>query len=197
MPTAKPIVRFLVIASCCYALLLALWPVLGGAYSSAFTSIANVAFHTFGSTGTVRFDSLSPMPGEEFDCKLQLRNTRTVAGLSQPISTRLLGYVPTIVTLSLFVATVAADRRRWKALVVALAAIHLFITLRLAIMLLAYFSGDNQVAQFSFGRFADGAIGFLNDLFTRSITTHYLVPVILWLVLITACSRHPAHRDAA
>jgi hypothetical protein len=188
MPTGKSIIRFILTACCLYALLLGFWPVFAGVYATSFRTMGGIAFHTFGSSGTVRFESIASPSERDFDCIVRVHNTRTGAGLSQTASSKLLGYIPTIMTMSVFIATVAADRRRWRSLIAAMAVIHVFIALRLAIMLLDLFSGKDHVAQFDFGGATRGVIGFLNDLFTQSLTMNCVVPLVLWMALVVSRS---------
>lgn len=175
------------------ALLLAAWLVIGPMYATAFRAAGNVAFGSFGANAAVDFHApaIADATGESgrsggsggMESEVSLSNTRTHARVHRLISARFLGYVPTVMTASLILATPIPIRRRWRALAWGLALIQLYVALRIWLMLLAGFSGDSAVATFSLGGFAESVLSSLFGLFSVSIIGCYLGPILIWILV--------------
>lgn len=159
------------------------WTVAGPAYAAAFRTAGGVLFSTFGPNATVTFHASAAADETPMDTLARLRNTQSHAIGRLPISIRLLGYLPTALLIALVAATPLPWRKRIAALIVGLIFVNLFIALRVGLLLLATFSGDNELAIISPDGFAASALHWSSEFIATSPTGSWLGPIIIWMAV--------------
>ena len=103
MLRSRPIVAFAVRFLLVYGLLMALWPVVCGAYREVFRTGGDALFRSFGS---VRFRALAEIHGMN-DTKIFVKAGESSQWTWMKISTRHVGYISTAAVVGLIVATPA------------------------------------------------------------------------------------------
>ena len=209
MHEPKAIARFAILSMAVYALLTWMFPLCEREYAAWFRGTGNVALARlwFWPEGSVRFldlhssdpigDISAHLPGKlprgfkppeaegVKDTLLLLQNRETPAhfGLLRT-SSRIMGFTPTAVLLSLALATPIRWRRRFWVLLWGLVLVHVFIVARLTVLVVNNgFAADKPYALFHPGRFAIDLLHRLDEVMTDNPTFSYLVPVFLWLVV--------------
>jgi hypothetical protein len=124
----KAIVGFFVWFLIVYGALMALWPVVADEYGAFFRASGAMIFGSFGSTRTVRFQTLAEPDGTN-DTSLTIRNRAAPKSMELHTSSRRVGYFPTVILAGLILATPVPWRRRALALLWGLLLIHGFISL--------------------------------------------------------------------
>lgn len=165
-----------------YALLMAPWPGLRGAYGTYFRACANVAYRYIGSDGVVRFLPLSP-PTADGDTKMKLGNRETRAIRRVGIDSRRIGYTPTAFLIALILATPVVWTRRGKALVGGLILIHAYMILAVGVVLLKWFSADHPVALVEFTPFWRQMLLNAVQVLVFAPFTWVAVPTAVWILV--------------
>ncbi len=151
-------------------------------YGAFFRGGVNLVYGSFGSQGRVRCRPLSPpVPNHDMEITLENRVTggmKTIAGDS-----RLQGYLPTMFTVALLVASPIPWRRRWRALAWGFALINAYVALRVLVFLLWEFSGEGGPAFIPLGQFWRSVVGYLYWLLVVSFAGVYVVPIPLWFLV--------------
>lgn len=120
----------------------------------------------------------------EHDINIVVGNTSNLQGSDKPkTSSRNLGYMPTAVLAALVLATPIAWKRRWISLVMGLLAVHLFIAMRVALVLVKLFHGDAGYCLFRWSAPWDRALEEAFRIISEVPATTYVVPLILWLAV--------------
>lgn len=164
-----------------YGLLVLPWPGLREGYAAFFRAGGDVLFGSFGHVGAVRFQPLDS-PGK-LDTAIVFGNRRTRAGGLTRIPSRHMGYLPTAVLICLVLATPISWPRRARALLWGLLLVHGFIALRLLLLILVGFSGDNPLALFAFHPHLRETLVFVGVMSSVSPVVSYVVPVLLWALV--------------
>jgi hypothetical protein len=94
------------------------------------------------------------------------------------------GYLPTALLVSLIVSTPVTWKRRGWALVWGLLLIHLFILLRVWLLLLYEFRTGTAVGFYNFGGFARLVLRIMVEGISISPVTSCIVPVLIWMMVI-------------
>ncbi len=165
-----------------YGLLTAPWPGVQACYSTAYRAVANSLFGSFGSEGIVRFE-LRPSQGKWADTSVTIARRGSSEGIVIPHSPRLRGYLPTVELIALILATRVPWSRRWRALMWGLVWVHGYILLKLVIALLHAYDGTDPWCLYALGPFSSKVLHGTYEVFVRSGTTPFLVPVFLWLLV--------------
>jgi hypothetical protein len=174
------VVRFLIV----YALLMIPWPGLEQAYSAVFRMGANVTYGLFGGDVGIRFRP--PKEGEgEADAEITLskRHGNAMATRHIPTQARHLGYRPTAVAVALLLATPNPWRRKWRGLFWGLLAVHVFIGLRVGLLLIEALSQDTAVQAFTLSSFWDAVLSRAIPALVRAPAGSYIVPILIWLLV--------------
>ena len=165
-----------------YSLLMAPWPELQNAYRAAYMGAGQFLFQTLMSPDTIRFEAPDTVE-REVDTVVFVRYRETGGWITLGINSRQGAYLPTVVLASLILATPVPWSRRGVSVLWGLVLIHLFIVVRLTIVVLsAYFwmRGPNTGADASLWtkvfvagvKFAATGQGL-----------GYIVPTIIWLLV--------------
>jgi hypothetical protein len=139
----RPLLRFVLMFAVVFGALMAAWPVAGSAYAHAFRAVAQKVFGKWSGDARVQF-----VPGRDgfLDSEAQLFNRRSVrpgaavVGDRAKFSTRYLGWMPTIFFVALAAASPVPWRRRFLALGLGLALVHLLIAANLFTFLHHHFA---------------------------------------------------------
>ena len=162
-----------------------LWLVVKPAYAACFRSGANLLLGSFGSGGEVEFRPLSADIGHT-DTKVVCTNRNAPDWQDEAlrISSRYVGYVPTVALISLVMATPMAWRRRLWALLWGVPLVYGFVALRLAMALLNKFSYDNPIRAVELSLSAKNAVLYVNDAISGSIfMCDFVAPTVIWVIV--------------
>jgi hypothetical protein len=162
-----------------YGLLMILWLAVAPAYAPAFRFASQLLFGSIGPV-TVRFEPLSQPEGRHLDTRMVFRHTQMGSGGSLAISSRFIGYAPTVIAAALVLATPLPRGRRVRALLWALGMIQAYVGLRLWLLILSLLCGQHEGAIFKMGPTADNVLGFAAELISNSLAGTYLGPIIIW-----------------
>ncbi len=164
-----------------YAAAVAAWSPLGRIYANMFRSGANMVFGSFGPAGVVKFNRPTEQD-RDIDTTAVLRKHGAPQQGQWPLSSRFLGYLPTAFVVALAVSTPLMWRRRVWLLLIALVLVHGFIAWRLWIGLYVNYCGPHTFCQFTPGKFWWTTASYLMDVSTKSISTSFLAPAIIWVI---------------
>lgn len=206
----KVVIKFSLIATAVYAVLSWTWPMFAPAYARYFQGFGNVAFSQFWfwPQGEVDFldlklepDALrrkvnvklpAPLP-DAFKLPkaagvvdtlmiLKNRDVPAVPGFVRT-SSRLIGYTPTAVLLSLVLATPIAWKRRWWLLFWSMLLVHVVVAIRLTALLLraGFADPQKQYALFHPGALMQDLIHRGGVILADNPTFAYIVAVFVWI----------------
>jgi hypothetical protein len=182
MITRAQIITFFALLALINALLLIPWPWWTDAYARGFRNAANVLFDSIGSQGRVQFE-----PGENpaaiEESQVVLRNLGSGAKARMAFSCRLTGWLPTALTAALIMATPLPWRRRIAALVAGLVLVHVFIAVRVWILLIKVFSAPDTLAVYSPAPLVRGLVSALADVISISLIGAFLGPLVIWMLV--------------
>jgi len=99
-------------------------------------------------------------------------------------SSRYVGYMPMATLAAFILATPAKWRRRGIAFLWGLLFIHVFVILRLTLMLAVGFNGTKGYSLFQLTPFWSKTLGYLENILQDDPTVSFVVPAFLWLVLL-------------
>ncbi len=175
------------------------WTGLFEGYSAFSRAAGNAVFGSFGSGGMVRFRPLPEASGG-MDTEIAIRNVRSPVVGRLPHSNRFSGYLPTVETAALILATPIAWPRRWKALLWGMLLINGFVALRIWITLLRGFSMDQPCALYHPSPFWREALTHLYNYVAISPTCSFVIPALIWILVsfrssdLAAMASARAHR---
>jgi len=165
-----------------YALFLVLWAAAGNVYIAAYRTIGTSVFRTLFPSWDVVIEA-ARRPTDMWDSQLVQYNRRTQTRGIQPFGARYQGFAPTSVLMSLILASPLRWRRRGRALLWGLAAVHVWIALSIWLMIVDGYSGANAVAIYSFSPSVDYVLSFVTFLVTASTVPRYALPIFLWALV--------------
>ncbi len=119
------------------------------------------------------------------DTLMVLKNRTTPGSFGQlRTSSRLMGFEPTAVLLSLFLATPTTWRRRGWGILWGLVAIHVFIVVRVSLTLAANgFAADKKYALFGLSESWTQFLTRAEEVLVSNPTVSFTVPVFIWLLV--------------
>jgi hypothetical protein len=169
---------FLALTGAIFFSLLMAWPVVGGAYRSAFIGGANVLLHTHGRDVRVVF---SPIPEERgHDVRMEVRNHRAGMMVPRHLGTRYPPYVLTALLIALIVATPLPWRRRLIALALGLIILNAYLYGVLLVTVVRVLSREGPARLHELSSFWDGTLEFVMHHTTHSPTFSTVIPVVIW-----------------
>ncbi len=178
--TRGRVLTFLLATPALYVLLAIAWPTIGPMYASAYQATATSLFGRFGE-GRVTVGP--PAPGERFDSSVSVGRPPSKVIGTRGHSSRLIGYLPTVLTGALIICTPLPWRRRVRALVWGLALVHAFIAIRIVIGLLQFFSLDAPWRVVEPGPFGRTMIDASYQTLALAPTASFLAPVAIWAMV--------------
>jgi len=164
-----------------YGLLLLAWPLIGFVYRPVYCALGNLAFE--GGEASAHFQQRAPGPRDDgFDIEVVLtrRGPPPVTGRMNS-SSRLVGYLPTVILLALILATPISWRRRWRALWIGGLLVTAFVALRMAIPLLQTFSAPGPLQVHERGALAHWLLSVLDRAFLAAPASWFVVPIFIWI----------------
>ncbi len=189
----------MIVAAAFYVGLMAPWPGLQRGYAYLFRSGGNILFARFWfwPEAGVRFlDPTSLKPGDlapgtptiqatgTLDTLMELRTRGAPQVGYLRVSSRYVGYGPTVVVIALVLATPLGLWRRGRALFWGLLWIHVFIALRLTLTLtVGGFAADKKYALFDPSPFLSGFLTRAESLFSDDPTVSFVVPTVIWFLV--------------
>ena len=206
----KLIIRFAVLVVVFYALLMIPWPGLERGYAGIFRAGGDAMFSRFWfwPSGNVRFlDLHSEKLFEELDAATPGQLPRGVklpeaAGVKDTLmvlmnsakpgplgllrtSSRYLGYEPLAAVIALSLATPIVWRRRIWVLLWGLFWVHIFIALRLSLMLAGeFFNPAKKYALAHASEFSLKTLGRAEEVFSDNPTATLVIAMFIWLIAV-------------
>lgn len=176
----KRISWFFVCSVFVYALLVAPWHGAQDAYETCFQAGGNLLFGTIGEHGTAKFAPPTSKRGTH-DTLVTLRKLRSPYKMDLNISSLQVGYRPTVFLIALALATPIPWSRRWKALVLGLLVVQVFIAFRVWLFLVDLLSNENIMAIYSLPPWVKSVLVGVSLVLFRSPAMHYIGPLFIWL----------------
>lgn len=148
-------------------------------YGKAFLACANALFSANALARNVWFEAPAA-PAADWDTWMVMRDARTSDTSRMEFSSRAWSYLPTAAVIALTLAVPPPWPRRWRALVISLVLVHIFIVLRIwaAVLYGFHYGGIIEL-----GKFWGKAAEVLLLSFSGSPVTTYVVPIIIWLLV--------------
>jgi len=186
MAPRRLIGRFLLGFAVAFGALVAPWPGWNAAYGALFRGGAAAVFSDGHGRILVRFRRAEHPPRAEIDTEIVVadraqigrdgRGPANVLGLD----TRSVGWIPTALVLALIVATPVGWRRQWRALVLGLAVVHVYILLVVGVYLWNETAGAVPV---SFLPYWAGLGGGLEETLVTQLGPSFAVPALIWVAV--------------
>lgn len=160
-----------------------LWPAFQRGYAAFFRTCAGGVFGSFHISG--RSEWVPAVGQGDYDTTVKLWNVR-MPRFDGTIycDSRRMGYAPLSLIVALILATPLPRRRRRIAMLWGLLAVHLFIALRLEIMLLDYFCADLPLRLYTPTPFWRAVLHEVFAVIAFSFPSAFIGPAVLW-VLVT------------
>jgi hypothetical protein len=192
MPRRRIVVAFLLQFAAFYGLLIAPWPGWRNAYGSFFRGLTGAVFAGEKGPTTVQFRPAEKPPRPEIDTEILLVNHAEIDAAGRGparilgLDSRGVGWVPTALLLALVAATPLSWCRRWRALLVGLLLVHSYLLTLVAFYLWNQSGGIVPVSFLPFW----GPLGeFLEETFVGQIGPSFVVPTLIWLLVVLAIER--------
>ena len=183
MLALKRISWFFVCSVVVYALLVSPWHGLRDAYHACFQAGGNLLYSSIGDHGAAKFAPLTSKR-RSVDTLVTLRKRRApYPEMDLNISSVQVGYRPTVFLIALALATPIPWSRRWKALVVGLLVVQVFIAFRVWLFLVDLLSNENIMAVYSLSPWVKSVLHGVALVLFRSPAMHYIGPLFIWLVV--------------
>lgn len=180
MQRPKLIAGFFLRLIALYALLLLPWPGLEETYAQAFRWGGTKMLGHFGTHGKVWLVE-GPESDLTHDTDLFVQNRTTKAGLGIGVSSRYLGYLPAAFLVSLIIATPLPFKRRARALLWGLIAIHALAVAQLAVVATFGFSLGQPPVMYQLGNFWGRTLAAFVQVIQVSPATWLVVPLFVWI----------------
>lgn len=178
----------LLLAAVLYIALMFGWLVWSDSYAAAFRAAGDFVFSRWYDGAEVHFvaqdvSGIGYASDRMQDTRLVLKNRATRARGKQPVSSQYIGYVPTALFLALALPTPIRWRRRWRAVLLGLLLVNAFVLLRMWMMIFNAFCSDTALALFFPSPFWRSVLAFATETLTRSLTTCFVVPLGIWVLV--------------
>ena len=186
MPLAKRILKFSLGFLVTYAILIIPWPGIQEGYESFFRTGGEFLFKSFGSKGIVR---MLPADDRKLDIRLFAGNREMVmadgnfAALEMSLSSRIMGYIPTILIFSLILASPIPWKRRLWALLWGLILVNVLIALKLLIQIFAIYNSSEVLSLYLFNPFWQKVLNFSFQHFISPPGPTVVLVLIIWILV--------------
>lgn len=164
--------------------LLSAWLVPREVYAPWFRAGANSMFRSVPTDLTAKLTPLNDRDGLT-DTRLNVgrRSSRLGGGIN--LDSKREGYLPAALVACLILATPVPWRRRWKALLAGLLAIHAFVALRLCVTAASGFTAVSVDGQrlLPLSPFWTEVLALMDALLSADLHITYVAPVLIWLVV--------------
>ena len=112
-----------------------------------------------------------------------LINRESRTSVSQPLSSRYIGYALTTFLLALIFATPLTWRRRLIALIWGLVLTHAWIAFSMLLLIVHGYSRGDVVSIFDVSPFTRTALAFLREVLVKAPVIKYTVPAVIWMLV--------------
>ncbi len=182
-PNWRRVIGFIGGTALLFALFSLAWPAVGDAYTRGFRRAGNALFGSLGSGRSVRFRAVPK--GAYDDVNIILRSAdHPGQSANFQISSERTGYRTSSLMLALLLATPGVLRRSWS-LSLGLFAIHVFIALRVLLLILSRFAAWTPDGHPALDPWIPAVILDVLMLWTwQETTSNYLAPVLLWAGIV-------------
>ena len=184
----SPIVRFAGVFALVYGMLIVPWPGWSSAYGAYFRAVGRAFFTREDGKRIVRFEEARTAGLGPLDTQIVLGNREladangngpaTILGLD----TRGVGWIPTALLVALVVATPVSWRRRGRAFVVGLLAIHGMIVFALGVYIWNESHAASALAFGPLSPFWRAIAGTLEETLVVQMGASVVFPVTIWAV---------------
>lgn len=178
----KTISGFLLKALIVYAALMAAWPYAATPYRAGFRAVSNTLFSSLSGRGGVRFEAYEA-GAQHQDTQLVLQKFRPFVSARTEIASGLLGYRPTVFLITLVLATPVPWSRRWRAMLIGLLVVTIFVIFRVWLRILDAFSDGNVLSIYDLGAFWKSVLQGMVTILVRAPVPSYIVPAFIWLLV--------------
>ena len=180
----NPIVGFMLKFVVLYGSLMILWPVVYGPYCAFFRGVGDLAFRTFWSTDVIRFEGFpyEERKGEN-DTRVEVHRKRSPRAKGRNICARDVAYLSTAVFTTLVLASPISWRRRGRAFLVGACLLHVFIVLRLTILIAAMSSGNTPDPWLAHDSFWTRAVWAAIWRLSLGQPVGYIAAVLIWVLV--------------
>lgn len=177
----RRVVMFVVIASVVYFAFVLAWPMVGHGYGVAYRGCARTLLGQFDGD-IVEFRPTKTRVNMDTEIRVNRRHV-PVAGRCFH-STRVIGYLTTAEFVALVVATPVTWRRRLIALLVGLSVVHVYILLRVVMVIVwLYGTPDAPFAKYDFGTRGWHVVTWLHEAIVGSLNGTFFGPVAIWIAV--------------
>lgn len=177
---SRRILAFALRFAVAYGLLVLAWPLVRPAYRQTYCALGNVLFS--GGEASTRFQSLGGSGGLDVQLVLTKRGPPPVTARMQN-SSRLVGYMPTVSLIALVIASPLPWKRRWRALLLGLLLVHVFVAFRMAIPIQNSFSNPDALQVHHPGPFGSWLLDVAERAFLSAPASAFVVPILLWVLV--------------
>jgi hypothetical protein len=184
--SAKAAIKFLCLSVLVYGLLMAAWPVVGAVYSKFYRAMGEVLFGSFERGGVVQFSQSEDSKDVIYIIAFNQRRVDKNGNISVMRiyhNIRYGDYMYTAFLTALIAATPLSLRRRGWALVWGLLLMHVFVVLKIAIMILELFKSE-PVSLLILSPLWAGVVDTVYRVITNPLTISFIITFFVW-VLVT------------
>jgi hypothetical protein len=175
-----------------YGLLIVPWPGWRAAYGSFFRGLVGAAYTREAVPTIVRFRPAEEPPRPEIDTEILLANRANLDAAGRGpvqilgLDSRGVGWVPTALLLALVAATPLPWASRGRALIAGGALVHAYL---LAVVAFYIWNQSGGLAPVSFLHYWAPLGEFLEETFVTQMGPSFVVPTLIWLLVVFAMER--------
>jgi hypothetical protein len=183
MLTKKQIIKGAVVFLTAYMIMIVPQTRIGNFYGDFFRNMANRFLGQVGDAGIV---IVKPQENERFDTMLFISKKSLWQGTSYKgdkynISSRTLGFLPSVLMLALIIATPVKWKRKITALIISFAAMTVFVLVKLYVIILYKYQLSAWIGIFLYTGESRKRLILLNDYFAEPLTPAYTLGIFLWI----------------
>ena len=157
------------------------WPGVQRAYTAAYCWVGTALFRDVGQGLTVEVRPLAALEGR-MDSEVVIRSLNPPGGTRAPHNARS-GYVAMVELVALVLATPIAWSRRWKALVLGVFLVNLYVTFRLAVVVFEGLLACPVWTVIEVGPTGARIMQAAVDVIAKSPTLSFVVPALIWMLV--------------
>jgi len=190
---SNPIVQFIIRFFIIYTLLTILWGTVDKSYGGYIRNISTYFFENFGQKGYARFQEIPPTEANPYDINIMIANTDQIALAKQqgsnqvqahqfPVNSWFIGYLSTILLISLILASPIPLKRLPIPLILGFILINAIIFFKIWIRLTFEFNGIGWMGQAPLG--SSMIVQRINAIFAlNNLGTTMILPLFIWLAV--------------
>ncbi|MBX3373645.1 MAG: hypothetical protein KF817_07410 [Phycisphaeraceae bacterium] len=187
------ILRCFARATALFLVMVAAWPLVAGAYRTAYATAAQSLLLSVGGRSEVLIAPIVPVNGR--DVEMRMRNLDSNAMRVRHISSRFSGYMPATLLLAAIIATPIEWRRRLRALGLGMIVLHAWLGATLILTVVLSFSRDDPLRAFA----VPAAVRTVLEVVVRhTVSSPALapaVPLLIWALVAGRPFLHSPGQD--